>query len=83
MATIGDNSQLISLVERIERTEAQIRDYQKDRNEIYAEAKSKGHNVKALRAAVARRRTDANKLAEHEAEVERYMAALQSLVRPS
>jgi uncharacterized protein (UPF0335 family) len=83
MATIGDNSQLRSLVERIENIEAQIRDHQKDRNDLYAEAKSNGHNVKALRAAVARRKADANKLAEHEAEVDRYMAALESLVRPS
>jgi uncharacterized protein (UPF0335 family) len=83
MATIGDNSQLRATVERIERVEAEIKDLQAGRNEIYAEAKSNGHNVKALKDAVRRRKADANKRAEHEAEVERYMSALESLVRPS
>lgn len=83
MTEPGHNSQLVTIVERIERVEAEIKDLQTGRNEIYAEAKSNGHNVKALKDAVRRRKTDANKRAEHEAEVERYMAALASLVRPS
>jgi uncharacterized protein (UPF0335 family) len=83
MATVGDNSQLRAIVERIERVEVEIKDLQTGRNEIYQEAKSAGHNVKALRAAVARRKADANKRADHEAQVDLYMAALASLVRPS
>lgn len=81
--TIGDNSQLRAIVERIERVEVEIKDLQNGRNEIYAEAKSHGHNVKALKAAVSRRKADANKRAEHELQVELYMDALATLVRPS
>lgn len=83
MATIGDNSRLRAIVERIEHVEVEIKDLQTGRNEIYAEAKSHGYDVKALRTAVARRKADANKRAEHEAQVDLYMAALESLVRPS
>jgi uncharacterized protein (UPF0335 family) len=83
MATIGDNSQLKSIVERIEHVEVEIKDLQTGRNEIYAEAKSHGYDVKALKDAVRRRKADANKRAEHEAQVDLYMAALESLVRPS
>jgi len=83
MATTGDNSQLKAIVGRIEQVEIEIKDLQTGRNEIYAEAKSNGHNVKALKDAVRRRKADANKRAEHEAQVDLYMAALASLVRPS
>jgi len=82
MSTIGDNSQLKAIVERIEHVEGEIKDLQTARNEIYAEAKSHSYNVKALKAAVSRRKADANKLAEHEAQVDLYMVALESLVRP-
>ena len=81
--TIGDNNQLKAIVERIEHVEVEIKDLQNGRNEIYAEAKSHGHNIKALKAAVSRRKADANKLAGHEAQVDRYMDVLSSLVRPS
>jgi uncharacterized protein (UPF0335 family) len=81
--TIGDNSQLKAIVERIEHVEVEIKDLQAGRNEIYAEAKSHNYNVKALKAAVSRRKADANKRAEHETQVELYMEALASLVRPS
>lgn len=83
MAAMGDNSQIRTIVERIERVEVEIKDLQTGRNEIYAEAKSNGHDVKALRDAVRRRKVNANKRAEHEAQVDLYMAALESLVRPS
>ena len=81
--SIGDNSQIRAIVERIEHVEVEIKDLQTGRNEIYAEAKSHGHNIKALKAAVSRRKADANKLADHENLVDRYMEALASLARPS
>jgi uncharacterized protein (UPF0335 family) len=61
MSTIGDNSQLRTIAERIERVEAEIKDLQTGRSEIYAEAKSNGHDVKALRSAISRRKANANK----------------------
>lgn len=78
----GDNSQLKSIVERLEHVEVEIKDLQTARNEIYAESKSHGYNVKALKAAISRRKVDANKRADHEAQVEAYMDALASLVHP-
>jgi uncharacterized protein (UPF0335 family) len=78
----NSNQQLKSIVERIEHVEVEIKDLQAGRTEIYAEAKSHGYDVKALKAAVGRRKADANKRAEHEAQVELYMNALASLVRP-
>jgi uncharacterized protein (UPF0335 family) len=78
----NSNQQLKSIVERIEHVEVEIKDLQTGRTEIYAEAKSHGYDVKALKAAVSRRKADANKRAEHEAQVDLYMNALASLVRP-
>lgn len=85
MSEAGHNSneQLKQIVSRIENVEAEIKDLQTGRTEIYAEARSHGYDVKALKAAVSRRKADANKRAEHEAQVDLYMAALASLVRPS
>ena len=82
MSGIGDNSQLKAIAERIEHIEVEIKDLQEGRKEIYAEAKSHGYDVRALKAAISRRKADANKRAEHEAQVELYMEALASLVRP-
>lgn len=82
MTTVGDNSRLVTIVERIERVEVEIKDLQNGRTEIYQEAKNAGYDPKALRTAISRRKADANKLAEHEAQVELYMDALKSLVRP-
>jgi uncharacterized protein (UPF0335 family) len=79
---VGHNGQLKSIVERIEHVELEIKDLQDGRKEIYAEAKSHGYDVKALKAAVGRRKADAKKRADHEAQVDLYMAALVSLVRP-
>lgn len=77
------NAQLQAIVSRIENVESEIKDLQTGRTEIYAEARSNGYDVKALKAAVSRRKADANKRAEHEAQVDLYMAALASLVRPA
>jgi uncharacterized protein (UPF0335 family) len=82
MSEIGHNGQLRAIVERIEKLDNEIKGLRDDQKDIYAEAKSGGYDVKALRAAIKRRSVDAQKLAEHEAQVELYMAALESLVRP-
>lgn len=72
----GDNL-IKSIVSRIESVEAEMRERAEDRKEIYLEAKSQGFDCKALRAVIARRRADANKLAEHEAIVETYLRGLE------
>lgn len=75
MSEPGDNL-IKSIVSRIESVESEIKDRMDDRKEIYLEAKSNGFDTKALRAVIARRKADAKKLAEHEAIVETYSAAL-------
>jgi uncharacterized protein (UPF0335 family) len=76
MTTLGDNSQLKSILERINRLEDQKRDTGKDIAEVYLEAKGNGLNPKALRVIVRKQRADAKKAAELAADVDAYMAAL-------
>ncbi len=75
MSEPGHN-QLTSIVNRIETVEAEIKELGEGRKEIYLEAKSNGFDVKALKAIVARRRQDQEKLAAHEMLVDTYEAAL-------
>jgi uncharacterized protein (UPF0335 family) len=68
--------QLRSFVERIERVEAEIKELNGDKSEIYKEAKGNGFDVKAIRAIVAERRADPAKAAELEAILDLYRSAL-------
>lgn len=72
----NSNAQLKAIVERIEAVETEMKDRMEDRKEIYLEAKSNGYDVPALKAIVAKRRKDQAKLANHEALVDTYEAAL-------
>jgi uncharacterized protein (UPF0335 family) len=72
----NSNAQLKAIVERIETVEAEIKELGEGRKEIYLEAKSNGYDVPALKAIVARRRKDQEKLAAHEEMVDVYEAAL-------
>lgn len=88
MAGIGHNSgdvldgsaqgQLRSVVERIERLDAEIAEIQEARKEVFAEAKGNGFDTKALRKLVAVRRLDPAKRAEDEAILDLYEHALTS-----
>ena len=72
----NSNQQLKAIVERIEAVETEMKERMEDRKEIYLEAKSNGYDVPALKAIVARRRKDQEKLAAHEEMVEVYQRAL-------
>ena len=74
--TIGDNSQLKSIVERVEREETAKAESAEGIKEIYQEAKSNGLCTKTIRKIVAIRRQDQNKRAEAEAILATYMHAL-------
>lgn len=78
---IGNNSsaQLKSVIDRIENLNEQIDDLKNDQKEIFAEAKSNGYDVAALRAIIKMRKEDANKRANREALIETYMQALGML----
>jgi uncharacterized protein (UPF0335 family) len=74
MVTIGHNStpgastdELKSYVDRIERLAEEKASIAEDIRSVYGEAKDKGVDVKALRAAIKRKAEDAEKLAAHEA----------------
>jgi uncharacterized protein (UPF0335 family) len=79
--TLGNNAaqQLRAVIERIERLEEEKTATQDDIRELYAEAKSTGFDVAALRALVKLRKQDTDKRKEHEAILETYMHALGML----
>lgn len=85
MSGIGDNStrfakdHLKSFVERVERLEEEKKTISDDIRDVYAEAKSSGFDVKALRTIVRLRKQDADERKEHEAILETYMHALGML----
>ena len=81
MMNIGNNTQqqLRSVIERIEYLNEQINGLKEDQKEIFAEAKSNGFDVPALRAIIKMRAEDADKRANREALVETYMQALGML----
>lgn len=64
------------IVERIERLEAEKKDIADQIKEVMAEAKGRGYDVKALRRIVALRKRDKDDVAEEEAVLEMYKAAL-------
>lgn len=72
----NSNGQLKSVLERINTLEDQKKDISEDIKDVYAEAKSNGFNAAALRVIVRQQRADARKVAELQADVDAYMAAL-------
>ena len=68
--------ELRSFIERYERLEAEKKDIADAQKEVMAEAKGRGYDVKVLRKIVAIRKRDAQDLAEEEAVMEMYKAAL-------
>lgn len=75
-ATTVAGQELRQFIERYERLEAEKKDITDGQKEIMAEAKGRGYDVKVIRKLIAIRKRDANDLAEEEAVMEMYMAAL-------
>ena len=69
-------SQLRSFVGRIDRLDESIKEFNDDKKDVYAEAKAAGFDVPALKAVIAKRRKDPEKLSAHEALIDLYEAAL-------
>lgn len=69
-------AQLRSIVERIERLEAEKKAIADDITDVYGEAKANGYDTKALRKLVGLRKLDANEREEQEAILELYKNAL-------
>ncbi|WP_333714271.1 DUF2312 domain-containing protein [Yoonia sp.] len=68
--------ELRQFIERYERLEAEKKDIADAQKEIMAEAKGRGYDTRVLRKIVALRKRDADDLAEEEAVLEMYKAAL-------
>lgn len=81
MTDVGHNAnaRLRSIVDRIERLEAEKSAIAADVKDVYTEAKGNGYDVKALRTIIKMRKEDAQKRAELESIVEMYMSALGML----
>ena len=69
-------AELRQFVEQIEQQEAEKRDISESIKEIYAEAKARGYDVKALRQIISLRRKDKDQIAEEEAILDIYRQAL-------
>lgn len=72
---------LRALVERIERVEADIKDLNADKSDIYKEARGCGYDVKAIRAVVAKRKLDSAERDERDAIFGLYWDALNGASR--
>jgi uncharacterized protein (UPF0335 family) len=68
--------ELKQFIERYEHLDAEKRDIADQMKEVMAEAKGRGYDTKALRKIIALRKRDKNDLAEEEAVLEVYKAAL-------
>lgn len=69
-------SQLRSIVERIERQEAEKAEIAESIKEVYSEAKGGGYDVRAIRKIVALRKKDRARRQEEEAILDLYLSAL-------
>lgn len=78
-ATRFAKDHLKSFVERVERLEEEKKTISDDIRDVYAEAKSSGFDVKALRAVIRLRKQDADERKEQEAILETYLHALGML----
>ena len=68
--------ELRSFVERYERLELEKKDIADQQKEVMAEAKGRGYDTKVLRKVMALRKRDKDDIAEEEAVLEMYKAAL-------
>src|SRR4051794_1980799 len=71
--------QLRSIIDRIERLEAEKAGIAADIRDVFAEAKGNGYDVKALRAVIKIRKMDAHERDEQEAVLDTYRRALGML----
>ncbi len=68
--------ELRQFIERYERLEAEKKDITEGQKEVMAEAKGRGYDTKVMRKVIALRKRDKDDLAEEEAVLEMYKAAL-------
>ena len=69
-------SELRQFIERWERLEVEKKDIADQQKEVMAEAKARGYDTKILRQVIVLRKRDKDEIAEQEAVLEMYKAAL-------
>jgi uncharacterized protein (UPF0335 family) len=73
----GTTAELLkAFIERIERLEAEKKQFSDDIKDVFAEAKGNGFDVAALRAIIRLRKIDPMDRQQQEGVIETYMAAL-------
>ncbi|APO86200.1 MULTISPECIES: DUF2312 domain-containing protein [Marivivens] len=70
------SQELRQFIERVERLEAEKKDIADSIKEVMAEAKGRGYDTKVMRKVISLRKRDANDIAEEEAILDMYKAAL-------
>lgn len=68
--------ELRQFIERFEQLEAEKKDVTENQKELMAEAKGRGYDTRILRKVIALRKRKPDEIAEEEAVMEMYMAAL-------
>lgn len=76
MTDTNSCAELRQIIERLERLEAEKADVMQAAKDVMAEAHGRGYDTKALRKIVAMRERDADDIAEEDAILELYKAAL-------
>ncbi|MFB2531806.1 DUF2312 domain-containing protein [Paracoccus sp. p4-l81] len=68
--------ELRQFIEQFEQLDAEKKDIAERQKEVMAEAKARGYDTKVMRKVIALRKRDKNDIAEEEAILEMYKAAL-------
>lgn len=68
--------ELKQFIERVERLEEEKKEVAEQIKEVFAEMKGRGFDVKAIRTILRERKQDPNDIAEQEAVIDMYKAAL-------
>ena len=68
--------ELRQFIERFERLDEEKKNLAEQQKEVMAEAKARGYDTKVMRKVIALRKRDANDIAEEEAVLDMYKAAL-------
>jgi len=76
---MGNNNQLKTIIERIEKLEEEKAAIAADVKDVFSEAKSNGFDTKIIKKILAIRKQDASKRAEEQALLDVYMDALGML----
>ena len=81
--TVGlAGDRILSLIERIEHIEEELKQLNEDKRDIFTEAKGEGFDVKILKEILKLRKQDKDERDEHELLLDLYMRAMDEAKRP-